>query len=242
LLTERLSVGASWHVNVALFSADLAIPAAGGRLVQTYGRGRAEVSYLMGVQLGALYDITDQWAIGASYTTPQWQLDNFHHYEDLIPNFELPPEVRVGLAYRPVEWMRLTADYKYIGWEEVGLFNRLPSEGGFGWRDQHTVGLGAEVWLTRCLIARLGWNYGRSPIQPDVTFANALVPAIYESHLAAGVEVKIGSCHSLAFSAVSTFDARKTDDGSGDAFSQAGAGTSIGYEGFDVDATWTINF
>ncbi|MHC4400783.1 MAG: OmpP1/FadL family transporter [Planctomycetota bacterium] len=241
-LTERLSVGAAWHVNVVLFSADLAIPTAGGQLVQTAGRGRAEVAYLMGLAVGALYDISDRWSVGLTYTTPQWQLDDFSHYEDLIPDFELPHQVRLGFAHRPAEWLRLTADYKYIGWEAVELFGRLPSQGGFGWRDQHTVGLGAEVWLTSNVIARLGWNYGKSPIRSDVLFANALVPVIYESHLAGGVELLLGDHHSLAFSAVGTMDTEKTDDGSGDLFSQAGAGTRIGYEGFDVDATWTIHF
>jgi long-chain fatty acid transport protein len=240
-VTDRLSVGASLHVNVALFGADLAVPTASG-LVQTVGNGRPEVSYLMGFQLGALYDINECWSVGVAYTTPQWQLDNFSHYEDLIPNFELPPEVRLGAAYSPTHWLRLTADYKYIGWEEIGLFERSPSEGGFGWENQHTVGLGAEVWLCPCLIARLGWNYGRSPIQSDVTFANALVPVIYESHLGGGVEVKLGEHHSLAVSAIATFRAEKTDDGSGDAISQAGAGTRIGYEALDLDATWTIYF
>jgi hypothetical protein len=75
-----------------------------------------------------------------------------------------------------------------------------------------------------------------------VVFANAIVPVIYESHLGGGIEFKIGKCHSLAFSAVGTFHTEKVDDGSGDLFSQQGAGTRIGYEGFDVDATWTVNF
>jgi long-chain fatty acid transport protein len=241
-VNDQLSVGAGLLVDVVLFSADLAVPGPGGRLVQTAGDGRAEVSYLLGFQLGVLYDINDCWSIGASYISHQWQLDDFAHYEDLIPGLELPPEFRVGLAYRPAEWLRLTADYKFIHWEDVGLFRRLPARGGFGWHSQHTVGIGAEMLLTSRIIGRIGWNYGRSPIDRDVTFANALFPAIYESHLAGGIELKISECHSLAFTAVGTFHTEKTDDGSGDPISQAGAGTRIGYEGFDFDATWTVRF
>ena len=79
----------------------------------------------MGLQVGALYDINECWSVGAAYTSPQWQLDDFDHYEDVIPDFELPPEVRFGLAYRPTEYLRITADYKYIGWEQIGLFERI---------------------------------------------------------------------------------------------------------------------
>jgi hypothetical protein len=92
------------------------------------------------------------------------------------------------------------------------------------------------------MIGRVGWNFGRSPLDNDVIFANAIVPVIYESHLTGGVELLIGYHHSFAVSAVYTFDASRTDDGSGDLFSQQGAGTEINYRGFDLDATWTIRF
>ena len=240
-VNDRLSLGAGLLVDVVLFSADLAVPVAGGA-VQTAGRGRAEVSYLMGFQVGALYDINDCWSAGVSYTSRQWQLDDFAHYEDLIPGFELPPELRFGVACRPTDWLQLTADYKYIGWENIGLFERLPSEGGFGWHNQHTVGLGAQALLTDSVIARLGWNYGKSPIDSDVIFANAIVPVIYEHHIAAGLELRLGDHHAFAVSAVVVPHNTMVDDGSGDAFSVGGAGIGIDFRSFDMDATWTIRF
>ena len=140
------------------------------------------------------------------------------------------------------EWLRLTADYKYISWEDIALFRNLPSQGGFGWRDQHTFGIGMEAYLTQRIIARMGWNYGKSPIREDVTFANTLFPAIYESHLGGGVEFVINECHSLSVSTIGTFEAARTDSGGGDLFSQLGEGINMGYSAFDLDVTWSVRF
>jgi long-subunit fatty acid transport protein len=117
-VTDQLSVGAGLHVDIALFSSDMAIATPGG-LVPTAGRGRLEVSYLMGLQLGALYKINPCWSAGIAYTSQQWSLDDFGHYEDLIPGLELPPEIRCGVACQATPWLRLTTDYKYINWEQI---------------------------------------------------------------------------------------------------------------------------
>lgn len=234
-VNDRLSIGGGLLVDVVLFSSDLAT----GAGAQTAGRGRAEVSYLMGFQVGAIYDISERWSAGMAYTSRQWQLDNFGHYEDLIPGFELPPKLRFGVAYQAADWLQLTADYKYIAWGNIGLFGRQPPL-GFGWDDQHTIGLGAEAWLTDALIVRMGWNYGKSPIDSSVVFANAIVPAIYEHHLACGVELMLGDHHALALSAVATPYNALVDDGTG--LGGNGAGIGIDFRGFDFDATWTVRF
>jgi long-chain fatty acid transport protein len=240
-VNDRLSVGAGLLVDVVLFSADLAVPGpVAGTFVQTAGRGRAEVSYLMGFQVGVLYDFNERWSAGISYASRQWQLDDFSHYEDLIPGFELPPQLRCGVACQVADWLQLTADYKFIGWENIGLFGRLPTQGGFGWRNQHTVGLGAQAWLSERLIARAGWNYGRSPIDSDVIFVNGIFPVIYEHHLACGLELRLGDHHALALSAVGVPYNSMVDDGTG--LGGGGAGLGIDFRSFDMDATWTIKF
>ena len=148
----------------------------------------------------------------------------------------------MGLAYRPLCRLLLTADYKWIGWETIGLFRKKPTLGGFGWKDQHTIGVGAQYRICDPLIGRLGYNYGRSPIQPDVVFANALVPAIYEKHLAGGLELKLGCQNSIAASIVYTLPTKKVDNGRGDSFSQLGKGTIMGYHAIDIDIAWRVVF
>lgn len=236
-VNDKLTVGAGLHINAALFSADIAT----GNLTETKGAGLLEIAYGYGAQVGATYDINDQWSVGGSYTTKQI-FEDFGEYKDLIPQFRLPPEARLGFAYRPTDKLLLTTDYKWIGWEQIALFDKKPSEGGFGWRDQHTVGAGIQYTLNSRWIGRAGVNYGKSPIRKDSTFANALVPAVYETHAALGGEYRLNKNNSIALSVVRTFSNAVKDDGSGDIFSQLGEGTEIKYHAVDFDVQWTVNF
>ncbi len=241
-VSDRLRIGASVHIAAAFFSADLARVNENGVLVETEGRGRTEISYALALGLGAIYDINDQWSVGVAAKTPDWFIDDFGPYEDLIPNFELPPEIRVGVAFHPNKRLTLTADYKWIGWETTPLFEKDPENGGFGWRDQHTIGVGAQYALSRTWTLRGGVNHGRSPIRSHNAFANGLVPAVYETHLSLGGEYHMDHGNSIAFNLVRTLPNKETDDGDGDLFSQLGEGTELEYNGWDADITWTIRF
>ena len=239
-ICQDLTLGVGIHINQALFSADIAIAKPDG-IFETNGDGRLDVAYGGGFSLGILYEMSECFSLGAAFTSPQW-FEEFGRYVDLVPNFRLPPQVRAGLAFKPLCRLLLTADYKWIGWEAVGLFDKQPTQGGFGWKDQHTIGVGAQYTFCAPLIARLGYNYGRSPIQPDVVFANALIPAIYESHLAGGLELMLGCQNSIAASVVYTFPTKKVDNGRGDLFSQLGKGTVMKYHAIDVDIAWKVVF
>lgn len=236
-VNDKLTVGAALHINIAMFSTDLAT----ATLAQTAGDGKLEIAYGYGAQVGATYDINSTWSVGGSYTTRQI-FENFGDYKDLIPNFRLPPEMRLGFAYHATDKLLLTTDYKWIGWEEIELFGNKPTEGGFGWRDQNTFGIGLQYTANSKWIGRAGYNYGKSPIRQDSAFANALVPTVYEKHLSLGGEYRLNKNNSIALSVVRTFPNSVKDNGSGDLFSQLGQGTEISYEGWDADVQWTVNF
>jgi len=236
-VNDKLSVGAGLHINAALFSAD----ALTGELVETEGDGKLDIAYGVGAQIGVLYDFNDTWSVGASYTSEQW-FQEFNLYDDLIPDFGLPPEYRVGVAYRPTDKLLLTADYKLIQWTALDLYDDSPAEGGFGWRDQHSFGVGAAYNFTSKITGRMGVNYAKTNIKKDSTFANALVPTVYETHLAIGGDWNFYKNNSISFSVVRTLDNDQKDNGNGDAFSQAGKGVEIGYDGWDADLVWTLKF
>jgi len=236
-VTDKLTIGVGVHINAALFSADIAT----ATLAETAGDGRLEIAYGAGAQVGATYDINDQWSVGGSVTSKQY-FEDFGRYVDLIPNFRLPPEIRVGFGYKPIPKLLLAADYKWIGWETIALFNDDPTEGGFGWKNQNVLNLGAQYTINSSWTARAGFNYAPSSIKEDSTFANALVPTIYETHIAAGAEYRLGKHNSIALSVVRTLPNSQTDDGKGDLFSQLGQGTKIKYDGWDGDIQWTIRF
>lgn len=236
-VNDKLSLGFGLHINVALFSADILT----SNLVQTEGSGKLDIAYGIGAQIGFIYDINEVWTVGGSYTSKQ-QFEDWELYEDLVPGFSLPPEIRASVAFRATEKLLLTTDVKLIQWTEVDLFEKDPTDGGFGWKDQFTVGVGAAYEFNSTFTGRLGANYGESQIKTSSTFANALVPTIYEWHLAAGGDLNIYKNNYISFSVVRTLENDQIDDGSGDAFSQAGQGTRLEYDGWDLDVVWTIKF
>ena len=246
--SEDLTLGMGLQISAAFFSGDFAVPTPNATPIsfpQTNGRGKLEISYGYAVQIGAIYDINDQWSIGAAFQN-KTRFEEFGPYKDVIPDFELPPEFRVGLAWHVTPKLDLTLDYKWIGWEEIRLFDNKPTEGGFGYVDQHTVGMGMQYAFRPNIIFRSGINYGRSPVREDVVFANSLAPTVYQTSIAAGAEYKFGSQkhkQSIATSLVYKLGHVEKDDGSGDLFSQVGEGTRIGYRsGFDADIAWSIEF
>jgi long-chain fatty acid transport protein len=245
--TDRLTLGASLQINAAFFSGDFAVPTpsdAPAAFPQTAGSGTLEISYGYALQVGALYDLNKYWTIGTAYQD-KTRYKDFGAYKDVIPDFELPPEFRVGLAWHATPKLDVTLDYKWIGWEQVGLFDKKPTEGGFGYVDQHTVGFGVQYKYRPDITLRSGVNYGRTPVRKDVVFANSLAPTVYETSLAVGGEYAFGKTrrNSIAASLVYKVENNVQDDGSGDLFSQVGAGTRIGYRsGVDADIAWTLRF
>ena len=107
-----------------------------------------------------------------------------------------------------------------------------PAKGGFGWGDQWVFATGAEYTFkdkkdNDKLKLRLGYNYGQSPIQPSVLFANALIPVIMEHHLTMGFSYFLTKNFSLDFVWEHHFKNVMSDNGAGDVYSVDGNGTKI---------------
>jgi len=236
-VSDKLSVGFGLHINAALFSADIL----NANLVQTEGSGRLDIAYGIGAQIGFIYDINETWTVGGSYTSKQ-QFEDWELYEDLAPNFALPPEIRASVAFRPTDKLLLTTDLKLIQWTSVDLFDKGPADGGFGWDDQLSIGVGLAYEFNDTFTGRAGINRADTNIKESSVFANALVPTIYETHLAIGGDLNIYKNNYISFSVVRTLENELTDNGQGDAFSQAGEGTRLQYDGWDLDVVWTVKF
>ncbi|MBM3582096.1 MAG: hypothetical protein FJX37_09045, partial [Alphaproteobacteria bacterium] len=81
----------------------------------------------------------------------------------------------------------LAGDVKHIAWQSVkSIGGKEPADGGFGWHNQFVFAVGAAYEVTDKLTGRIGYNYGKSPIDEEHLFANFLFPAISEHHLTAG--------------------------------------------------------
>jgi long-chain fatty acid transport protein len=131
-------------------------------------------------------------------------------------------------------------DYKWIDWSGVHALGNAPFDHGLGWRDQH-IGKAALVFAaTQRLTLRCGVSYGRSPVDENHLFTNALAPVFIETHLAGGLTWRVNSATDVHLSAVKLLAPDLEEQGRGDLLSAAGKGTraSLGAGSLHLGVTW----
>ncbi len=170
-------------------------------------------SFTFSGRLGMNYQINDQWAVGATYTTKSaldfdnGEMDmNFGSmgvvtYRDVsMEDFTWPQQVEVGVSFRPTDRWLLAFDITWVNWasaiETVTVKGKdpnvpLPPQYAevsipfvMDWEDQWVFALGVQYELNDYWTLRAGYNYGKSPV-PDEKL-NPLFPAIVEHHLTFG--------------------------------------------------------
>jgi long-chain fatty acid transport protein len=170
-----LSIGAGPIFVVSQFKTDMLNP-------KTFQPESNDLETALGG--GAIIGINQKvgkWAFGASYMSEQW-MQEFDEYDDLLDDsMNLPQQATVGVAYNVLDNVELVLDYRWLGW---GKLDTLGDQ--FGWDDQRIYKAGVTWGVTDALTLRSGVSYGESPIGDDQVFANALFPAIMETHLACG--------------------------------------------------------
>lgn len=187
-------------------------------------------AYGAGAIVGANQKINDRFSVGASYQSEQF-MSEWDDYDNLfLDSFNLPQQLTVGLAYAALERVELVLDYRWVGW------NKLDTLGDqFGWEDQHIVKAGATWSVDDNLTLRAGVSHGNSPIDTDVVFANALFPAIMETHATAGLSYRFQN-FALHAAYVHAFKQDFTDSNA----PAAGGGTQISMyqNSATVGASW----
>lgn len=223
-LTDKLSFGATGNIAIQGLRTNLATSVA--PFNETTGAGNWDFVPGAGFTLGLLYQLNDMLSLGTSYESHTWMQ---HHklYLDCLPYIDEPPIINVGISLKPIKNLELTYDTRYINWTDVKLSRIKPNEGGFGWGDQWVFATGGEYTYKDKLKLRLGYNYGKSPVQDNVVFANALFPVVMEHHLTTGFSYALTKNLSLDFTWEHHFMGVKVDNGSGDVYSQNGVGTKI---------------
>jgi long-chain fatty acid transport protein len=220
---DSFSVGAAANIAIQGLKCDLAKP----NLKETAGSGKWDFVPGAGFTLGMLYKFNEMLHAGASYESHTW-MGHHYKYKDVLPCIDEPPVINVGLAFKPVKSLEITYDTRYIQWTDVKLARLRPMDGGFGWQDQWVFAVGGECSLFRDrLKLRAGYNYGKSPIQRHVVFANALLGVIMEHHFTTGFSLLVTKNLSLDFTWERHFKNTKSDDGCGDIYSIDGKGTRI---------------
>ncbi|MDE3010360.1 MAG: outer membrane protein transport protein [Pseudomonadota bacterium] len=164
----------------------------------------------LGLRLGYLAEINERLKVGVSYGM-RIHMSPFSSYSGLFPEqgrFDLPPNITVGLSFKPTTALLLALDYKridYSGLAAVGNpstnFFRAqlgaPNGPGFGWQDVNTLKLGVEWQVNPQWVLRGGLAHASNPVQArDVTF-NILAPGIVQDQFTAGFSRSFGPDQTL---------------------------------------------
>ncbi len=231
-LSDNLSFGATANIGIQAINADLAFSeGTSGAGISTFREqeesGKWDFAPGGGFTLGLLYKVNDMLSLGTSYESKTW-MGKHYKYKNTLPRIDEPQLVNAGISIKPVKEIELTFDTRYINWTSVPIAEKKPIHGGFGWQDQWVFATGAEATLFReKLKLRVGYNYGKSPIQRRFVFANALLPLVVENHFTTGFSYFLTRDLSLDFVWEHHFFNAMADNGEGDIYSQNGVGTKV---------------
>jgi len=170
-----------------------------------------------GVRVGYYGQILPQLAIGATYATKIY-MSKFDDYKGLFANkggFDVPQNLAVGVAFRPIPALLIGVDYKWIDYSGVDSIGNPSSNAlncaagitsnclggsngaGFGWQSVNVWKFGVEYQVNPELTLRAGYGHTDNPIRSqDVTF-NILAPGIVKDHVTAGFTYVFGKKHEL---------------------------------------------
>ena len=172
-------------------------------------------SYGMGVRIGWIGQfLKKKLTLGANVASKVY-MTRLEKYQDLFAEggkFDIPANYAIGLAYKINKKTNVAFDIQRILYNEVPSvgnpgpnavdltdFNPLcpgvdtddcKTGGalglGFGWTNQTVYKIGIDHKYNKKLTLRTGWNYGKSPIQPNEILFNLIAPATVEHHITLG--------------------------------------------------------
>mgnify|MGYP001827288040 FL=1 len=166
-------------------------------------------SYGGGVRLGWLWQVSDQLDIGASYQTKLWMTE-FDDYKGLLAeegDFDIPPIIDLGFAYRFTPGWTLAFNYQRIQFEEVASVSNAADlvffpgttllgtdDGlGFGWDDIDVYKVGLQWEYRPDLSFRAGFGYASETFEDVQALFNVLAPAVIRKHFTFGIGKKLAS-------------------------------------------------
>lgn len=189
----------------------------------------------LGGQLGALWQVTDQVTLGASYQF-KTNMDDLEGNGSIdagagpfvqtmygkvkIENFQWPATWKLGAAFQPTPDLLLVAEWKRYEWSSVMDALRIrfqPFMGGYinvdmlqQWSDQDVFSIGAQYALNPALRLRIGFNYADDPVPND--YLQHLGAAIVETHLSLGAGWTIDRQSQLDFAYTHAFESKETNN------------------------------
>jgi long-chain fatty acid transport protein len=220
-------------------------------------------SYGYGATLGLQWTITPIVTVGAAYETKS----EFSDFEFDIPAhtigtpgglvdvpggteklaFDQPPVFSIGASVKPLPMLVIAADVQWIQWSKTNgenqpEFTTDPNLTGMqpwnlDWADQTVFKIGAEMTVIPLVKLRLGYDYGKIPLNADRAFEDIAFPAIAESHYTGGVAVTVGP---LIVSASAVYSPEAKISGSNPAQGIATYDSKMSQMAFDLGASMSF--
>jgi long-chain fatty acid transport protein len=133
-------------------------------------------------------------------------------------SFDQPQSFTLGASVSPLETLLIAADVQWINWSAT-MGDNLPKYTSdttatgsmpfnMGWSDQLVFKVGAQVTPVRGLDLRLGYNYGKTPLDKTHAFENIAFPAVVEHHITAGVGYQVADRLTVDVSAMYALNAK----------------------------------
>jgi long-chain fatty acid transport protein len=240
----------SFGLGVIISYQDMKTDSLGHGAAQLSAANKQQTDSAMGAgfHLGVFWQPDPILSLGATYRSRVWS-ERYEKYR-LARTFQgpmdMPPQWGVGLAIKPppVPKLTLAGDVKHIAWQSVkSIGGKEPADGGFGWHNQFVFAVGAAYDVTDKLTGRIGYNYGKSPIDEEHLFANFLFPAISEHHITVGASYKLTPTWELGSSAFWSPENTVTNNPAGsDSYAQSGGRSFVSMEQYGAQISAKMKF
>ncbi len=193
-LNDVFTVGLTANLAMAQMEYDVAGNAALGQMQQF--KHKTATSFGAGFTLGLKAKVSEQLAFGAAYESKTW----FQDFSFDVPGgtdkltFDQPMQATIGASFRPTQILLLAADVGWINWSDT-MGKDLPKYSqsqastmpfNMNWSDQWVFKVGAQITAMKGLDLRVGYDYGKMPLDKTRAFENIVFPAVAEHHFTAG--------------------------------------------------------
>jgi long-subunit fatty acid transport protein len=146
-----------------------------------------------------LYKIGDKFNVGLSYQTEmdfedfEWNsavanpgLPTFGTNRKLSLQVNNPANVVIGVGIMPTDRLKIAIDAKQMYFGDAEGFSDT-----LGWEDITAYGLGVQFQATPKFSLRAGYNQTEGAIPDEATFFNIASPAVFGTHITAGIGVGV---------------------------------------------------
>lgn len=206
--TEGQSIGVSANLLYQRFSATGIQGFAGfsenGKALSDQGN---DSSTGIGARVGWSGQLGDKVTLGATWAS-KINATRFKKYEGLFAgqgDFDVPENYGIGIAYRPVPQLALSADVQRIEYGDIksvanpfsvqslGAGNIFGSSNGVGfdWDSINVFKLGAVYQYSPALTLRAGYSHSDQPVPASQTLLNVLAPGIIQDHASIGASWQV---------------------------------------------------